>query len=34
MVDFIKLKGSPAERGLQQGEQLKDKIHNTFDTVF
>ncbi|MFX1379844.1 MAG: C45 family autoproteolytic acyltransferase/hydrolase [Promethearchaeota archaeon] len=34
MVDFIKLKGSPAQRGFQQGEQLKDKIRNTFDVVF
>jgi len=34
MVDFIKLEGSPAERGFQQGEHLKDKIHNMFDIVF
>ncbi|MFX1303982.1 MAG: C45 family autoproteolytic acyltransferase/hydrolase [Promethearchaeota archaeon] len=34
MVDFIKLKGSPAERGSQQGKQLKDKIQNMFDIVF
>ncbi|MFX1600941.1 MAG: C45 family autoproteolytic acyltransferase/hydrolase [Promethearchaeota archaeon] len=34
MVDFIKLEGSPAERGFQQGEQLKDKIHNSFDVIF
>ncbi|MFX1389145.1 MAG: C45 family autoproteolytic acyltransferase/hydrolase [Promethearchaeota archaeon] len=34
MVDFIKIKGSPAERAFQQGEQLKDKIHNMFDIVF
>ena len=34
MVDFVKLEGNPAERGLQQGEQLKDKIHNMFDVVF
>lgn len=34
MVDFIKTKGNPAERGFQQGEQLKDKIHNMFDVVF
>ncbi|MFX1585259.1 MAG: C45 family autoproteolytic acyltransferase/hydrolase [Promethearchaeota archaeon] len=34
MVDFIKLEGNPAERGFQQGEQLKDKIHNMFDIVF
>jgi hypothetical protein len=34
MVDFIKIEGSPAERGFQQGEQLKSKIHNMFDVVF
>jgi isopenicillin-N N-acyltransferase-like protein len=34
MVDFIKMEGSPSERGFQQGEQLKDKIHKTFDVVF
>ncbi|MFX0022954.1 MAG: C45 family autoproteolytic acyltransferase/hydrolase [Candidatus Hermodarchaeota archaeon] len=34
MVDYIKLEGSHAERGFQQGEQLKDKIHNMFDVVF
>ncbi|UCD02224.1 MAG: linear amide C-N hydrolase [Promethearchaeota archaeon] len=34
MVDFIKLEGSSAERGFQQGEQLKDKIHNMFEVVF
>ncbi len=34
MVDFIKIRGNPTERGFQQGEQLKDKIHNTFDIVF
>ena len=34
MVDFIRLKGNPSERGLQQGEQLKTKIHNMFDVVF
>ncbi|UCC19137.1 MAG: linear amide C-N hydrolase [Promethearchaeota archaeon] len=34
MVDFIKIEGSPAERGYQQGEQLKNKIHNMFDIVF
>jgi len=34
MVDFIKTKGNPTERGFQQGEQLKDKIHNMFDIVF
>jgi hypothetical protein len=34
MVDFIKITGSPAERGFQQGEQLKDKIHDMFDVVF
>jgi len=34
MVDFIKIKGNPAERGFQQGDQLKDKIHNMFDIVF
>ncbi|MFX1428807.1 MAG: C45 family autoproteolytic acyltransferase/hydrolase [Promethearchaeota archaeon] len=34
MVDFIKIEGSPAKRGFQQGEQLKDKIHNMFDVVF
>ena len=34
MVDFIRIEGSPAERGFQQGEQLKDKIHNMFDVVF
>ena len=34
MVDFIKVEGNPAERGFQQGDQLKDKIHNMFDIVF
>ena len=34
MVDFIKIEGNPAERGFQQGEKLKDKIHNMFDVVF
>ncbi len=34
MVDFIRIKGNPTERGFQQGEQLKDKIHNAFDIVF
>jgi hypothetical protein len=34
MVDYIKLEGSPFERGFQQGEQLKDKIHNMLDVVF
>ncbi|MFX1327216.1 MAG: C45 family autoproteolytic acyltransferase/hydrolase [Promethearchaeota archaeon] len=34
MVDFIKLKGNPSERGAQQGEQLKEKINNMFDVVF
>jgi hypothetical protein len=34
MVDYIKIEGSPAERGYQQGEQLKSKIHNMFDIVF
>ncbi len=34
MVDFIRIEGSPAERGFQLGEQLHDKIHNTFDVVF
>lgn len=34
MVDFIKIKGNPTERGFQQGEQLKDKIHNMFNIVF
>ncbi|MFX1530515.1 MAG: C45 family autoproteolytic acyltransferase/hydrolase [Promethearchaeota archaeon] len=34
MVDFIKLEGNAAERGYQQGDQLKDKIHNMFDIVF
>ncbi len=34
MVDFIKVEGNPAERGFQQGDKLKDKIHNMFDTVF
>jgi len=34
MVDFIKLQGNAAERGYQQGDQLKDKIHNMFDIVF
>ncbi|MFX1410971.1 MAG: C45 family autoproteolytic acyltransferase/hydrolase [Promethearchaeota archaeon] len=34
MVDFIKIEGNPAERGFQQGEQLKDKIYNTFNVVF
>ena len=34
MVDYIKIEGTPKERGLQQGEQLKDKIHNMFDIVF
>lgn len=34
MVDYIKIEGNPAERGFQQGEELKEKIHTTFDTVF
>ncbi|MFX1494155.1 MAG: C45 family autoproteolytic acyltransferase/hydrolase [Promethearchaeota archaeon] len=34
MVEFIKIEGTPAERGFQQGNQLKDKIHNMFDIVF
>ena len=34
MVDFIKLQGNAAERGYQQGDQLKDKIHKMFDIVF
>lgn len=34
MVDFIKIEGNSTERGFQQGEQLKDKIHNMFDVVF
>ncbi len=34
MVDFIKIAGSPEERGFQQGEQLRDKIHNMYDIVF
>jgi predicted choloylglycine hydrolase len=34
MVDFIKIKGTPTERGFQQGNQLKEKIHTTFNTVF
>lgn len=34
MVDFIKIEGAPTERGFQQGELLKDKIHNMFDIVF
>ncbi len=34
MVDFIRITGNHLERGFQQGEQLKDKIHNMFDIVF
>ncbi|MFX0008039.1 MAG: hypothetical protein ACFFAV_15130, partial [Candidatus Hermodarchaeota archaeon] len=34
MVDYIKLEGNPFDRGFQQGEQLKDKIHTMFDVVF
>lgn len=34
MVDFIKVEGNATERGNQQGEILKDKIHNMFDIVF
>ena len=34
MVDFIRIEGNPTERGSQQGEQLKDKIHDMFDIVF
>lgn len=34
MVDFIKIDGSPTERGFQQGELLKDKIHDMFNVVF
>jgi len=34
MVDFIKIEGSAYERGFQQGELLKEKIHNMFDVVF
>ncbi|MFX0026863.1 MAG: C45 family autoproteolytic acyltransferase/hydrolase [Candidatus Hermodarchaeota archaeon] len=34
MVEFIKIEGNHAERGFQQGNQLKDKIHNMFDIVF
>ncbi len=29
MVDFIKLQGTHAERGFQQGDLLKDKIQNS-----
>ncbi len=34
MVDFIRIKGSPIERAFQQGEQLREKIHTTFDVIF
>lgn len=34
MVDYIKLEGNPVERGFQQGNLLKDKIHSMFDIVF
>jgi len=34
MVDFIKIDGSPTERGFQQGELLKNKIHDMFNIVF
>ncbi|MFW9971133.1 MAG: C45 family autoproteolytic acyltransferase/hydrolase [Candidatus Odinarchaeota archaeon] len=34
MVKYIKIEGGPAERGFQQGEQLKDKIYDMFDVVF
>lgn len=33
MVDYIKLEGSPKERGLQQAEQLKEKIKFAIDHV-
>ncbi|MFX0147820.1 MAG: C45 family autoproteolytic acyltransferase/hydrolase [Candidatus Hodarchaeota archaeon] len=34
MVDYIKLEGSFIERGKQQGDLLKEKIHYMFDVVF
>ncbi|MFW9876968.1 MAG: hypothetical protein ACFFG0_28065 [Candidatus Thorarchaeota archaeon] len=34
MVDYIKIQINFAERGYQQADILKDKIHNMFDTVF
>ncbi len=34
MVDYIKLEGNRVERGFQQGNFLKDKIHSMFDIVF
>ncbi|MFX1279272.1 MAG: C45 family autoproteolytic acyltransferase/hydrolase [Promethearchaeota archaeon] len=34
MVDFVKLQGNHAERGFQQGDILKDKIHYMFEVVF
>jgi predicted choloylglycine hydrolase len=34
LVDFIRIEGNSVERGFQQGESLKDKIHNMFDIVF
>jgi len=34
MVEYIKIEGSPTERGKHQGEVLKDKIHHMFNVVF
>ncbi len=34
MVVFIELKGNAYERGIQQGELLKEKIHHGLDHVF
>ncbi|MHA1698045.1 MAG: C45 family autoproteolytic acyltransferase/hydrolase [Promethearchaeota archaeon] len=34
MVEFIQLKGSAKERGGQQGQQLREKIHQALDFVF
>ncbi|MFX0034018.1 MAG: C45 family autoproteolytic acyltransferase/hydrolase [Candidatus Hermodarchaeota archaeon] len=34
MVDYIRIKGNPSERGTQQGQKLKEKIQNMFDVVF
>jgi len=34
MVDYIELEGNSVERGFQQGNLLKNKIHSMFDIVF
>ncbi len=34
MVEFIKVEGDAKTRGLQQGDQLHDKIHHSLEKVF